>query len=170
VYAAPSAQRGGPSASPGYPSVPSRRAECHKRHGFQVKRYGFQTPQREYQQNKKEQFMSNDWMPSSRTEQLTMYRTWIGIMDAATRTAWGIPADQLTALGNLYGDAQELLQKAQEEACQKTIGFLVWEFAQSANSTQSIRGVLRLRSTPGLQTAQSCRKTPRQCVQHIALL
>jgi hypothetical protein len=55
-------------------------------------------------------------MPSSRTEILTMCRTWIGIMDATTRTAWGIPTDQFTALGDLYGDAQELLQKAQEEA------------------------------------------------------
>jgi hypothetical protein len=42
-----------------------------------------------------------------------MCRNWIGVMDSETRTKWGIPAADFTALGNLYGDAQALLQQAQ---------------------------------------------------------
>jgi hypothetical protein len=57
-----------------------------------------------------------NWMPSSRTEILTMCRNWINIMSTAeVRTAWGIPADQFQELGTLYGAAQALLQKAQDE-------------------------------------------------------
>jgi hypothetical protein len=33
-------------------------------------------------------------------------------MDAATRTAWGIPADRFLELGNRFAAAQELLEKA----------------------------------------------------------
>jgi hypothetical protein len=40
--------------------------------------------------------MSNDWMPGPQTEQLSLCRVWIGIMDTKTRTAWGIPTDRFT--------------------------------------------------------------------------
>jgi hypothetical protein len=56
--------------------------------------------------------MSTDWLPGPRTEQIIMCRNWIGVMDSATRTAWGIPADQFQDLGLLFAAAQELLQKA----------------------------------------------------------
>jgi hypothetical protein len=44
-----------------------------------------------------------------------MCRNWITVMDAETRTAWGIPADEFTALGTLYGTAQTVLQKAMDD-------------------------------------------------------
>jgi hypothetical protein len=36
----------------------------------------------------------------------------------------GDPGGPVYGAGDLYGDAQELLKKAEEEACQKTTGFL----------------------------------------------
>jgi hypothetical protein len=54
----------------------------------------------------------NNWLPGPRTEQVIMCRNWISVMDPATRTAWGIPADQFQDLGLLFAAAQELLQKA----------------------------------------------------------
>jgi hypothetical protein len=56
------------------------------------------------------------WLPGPRTFILEMCRVWISYMDSAKRTAWGIPAAEFTALGDLYGDAQEALQKAMDEA------------------------------------------------------
>jgi hypothetical protein len=35
-----------------------------------------------------------------------MCRTWIGVMIAETRTAWGIPAPQFQELGLLFAAAQ----------------------------------------------------------------
>jgi hypothetical protein len=53
-----------------------------------------------------------DWLPSTREAQLEMCRGWISLLTAEKRTAWGIPADKFTALGNAFADAQALLQKA----------------------------------------------------------
>jgi hypothetical protein len=38
-----------------------------------------------------------------------MCRIWISYLTSARRTAWGVPAGEFTALGDLFGDAQELL-------------------------------------------------------------
>jgi hypothetical protein len=62
-----------------------------------------------------------------------MCRNWIGVMDSAARTAWGIPADQFTELGLLFATAQELLQKAKssertpviDEQCREAFTALV---------------------------------------------
>jgi hypothetical protein len=54
----------------------------------------------------------SDWLPGRRADKIDMVRNWINIMDADTRTAWGIPAAQFQELGTLYGTAQTLLQKA----------------------------------------------------------
>ncbi|MFP3091275.1 hypothetical protein LQZ21_13215 [Treponema sp. TIM-1] len=59
---------------------------------------------------------SSDWMPGPRTEILAMYHNWISYLTAELRTAWGIPPDQFTELGTLYGNAEALLQKATDEA------------------------------------------------------
>jgi hypothetical protein len=41
-----------------------------------------------------------------------MCHNWIGVLDADTRTAWGIPADKFTALGTAYSEAKILFDKA----------------------------------------------------------
>jgi hypothetical protein len=56
---------------------------------------------------------NHDWFPASRTEQLFMCLVWINVMNAETRTRWGIPADHFQTLGTLYAAAQAILQKAQ---------------------------------------------------------
>ncbi|MDR2158690.1 MAG: hypothetical protein LBP23_01340 [Treponema sp.] len=57
----------------------------------------------------------SDWMPGLRLEILAMCRNWIGYLTAERRTAWGIPVDQFTELGNLFAAAQALLQKAMDD-------------------------------------------------------
>jgi hypothetical protein len=57
-----------------------------------------------------------DWMPTSRAEILNMCRIWIAYMTSERRTAWGVPAADFTELGTLFGAAQALLQKSQDEA------------------------------------------------------
>jgi hypothetical protein len=44
-----------------------------------------------------------------------MVRNWMNIMDAETRTKWGIPTDKFTELGNRYAAAQALLQKVMSD-------------------------------------------------------
>jgi hypothetical protein len=57
---------------------------------------------------------TRDWLPGSRADQLVMCKNWISIMSPAeVRTAWGIPTDKFTELGNRFAAAQTLLQKAQ---------------------------------------------------------
>jgi hypothetical protein len=48
---------------------------------------------------------NRDWMPGPRPEILSMCQNWIAIMDAETRTAWGVPSDGFVALGtdDFYG-------------------------------------------------------------------
>ncbi|MDR1106656.1 MAG: hypothetical protein LBL44_09890, partial [Treponema sp.] len=58
----------------------------------------------------------SDWLPGPRSEILAMCRNWIGYMTAERRAAWGIPAAEFTDLGLLFAPAQELLQKASDEA------------------------------------------------------
>jgi hypothetical protein len=55
-------------------------------------------------------------MPSSRAEILAMCRNWIAYMNTERRTAWGVSAAEFTELGTLFGAAQALLQKSQDEA------------------------------------------------------
>jgi hypothetical protein len=58
---------------------------------------------------------NKDWMPGPRSEILAMCQKWIMIMDAETRTAWGVPSDEFIKLGSVYAAAQELLTKAMAE-------------------------------------------------------
>ena len=67
---------------------------------------------------------SNDWLPSSRQEQLAMARTWISVLAEDTASgqgaavkkwaAWGIPQAAFTQLGALYGAAQAALTLAMQ--------------------------------------------------------
>jgi hypothetical protein len=59
---------------------------------------------------------SSDWLPGSRTGIQAMCRNWLAYMTAERRTAWEIPQDQFTELQTLFGAAETLLQKAQDEA------------------------------------------------------
>jgi hypothetical protein len=52
-------------------------------------------------------------MPGKRAGQLVMCRNWIGVMTAELRTRWNIPQDRFLELGNLFGNAQTFLQKAE---------------------------------------------------------
>jgi hypothetical protein len=56
---------------------------------------------------------TTDWLPSGRTDQLTMCRNWTVVMTAEVRTAWGIPQAKYTELVNLFDTAQTLLRKAE---------------------------------------------------------
>jgi hypothetical protein len=55
---------------------------------------------------------TRDWLPADRQGQLDFCHNWISVMDAATRTAWGIPTDNFTVLGTAYSAAKVLLEKA----------------------------------------------------------
>jgi hypothetical protein len=57
--------------------------------------------------------MNHDWLPGSRTEQLTMARNWLTVITAEKAAAWGIPAAKMTELAALTGDAAAVLDKAQ---------------------------------------------------------
>jgi hypothetical protein len=56
---------------------------------------------------------NTDWLPASRTDQLTMCLNWTVILTADVRTAWGIPQTQYNELLALYDAAKALLQQAQ---------------------------------------------------------
>jgi hypothetical protein len=58
----------------------------------------------------------SDWMPGPRSEVLSMCRNWMGYMTAERRAAWDIPPAEFTGLELLFAPAQELLQKASDEA------------------------------------------------------
>ena len=59
--------------------------------------------------------MSNDWLPSSRTEQLAMSRNWLSILpDKAA--AWGIPTATVQNLDDLTAAANEALSLAMTSA------------------------------------------------------
>jgi hypothetical protein len=58
----------------------------------------------------------NDWLPSPRSEVLGMCHSWITYMTTERRTVWGVPAAEFTELGLLFAAAQELLQKAGDDA------------------------------------------------------
>jgi hypothetical protein len=59
---------------------------------------------------------STDWMPGPRAEILGMCAKWMAYMTEERRTAWGVPAAEYTALGNLLGAAQALFMRARDEA------------------------------------------------------
>jgi len=57
---------------------------------------------------------SKDWLPSSRTEQLTMANIWVNaLLNNATR--WGVPAPMATKLTQLFTKASEAMKTAQIE-------------------------------------------------------
>jgi hypothetical protein len=59
----------------------------------------------------------SDWLPGRRAAILAMCRNWISMMATPeTRTRWGVPTDRFQRLGTLFGTAQALLQKAEDEA------------------------------------------------------
>jgi hypothetical protein len=55
-------------------------------------------------------------MPPARSEILAMCHNWLGYLTTERRTAWGVPAAEFTELGLLFATAQELLQKASDDA------------------------------------------------------
>ncbi|MDR2632151.1 MAG: hypothetical protein LBC51_00820, partial [Treponema sp.] len=59
---------------------------------------------------------NTDWMPGPRTGILAMCLSWILYLTAARRTAWGVPEAEFTELESLCSTAQDLLQKAQNDA------------------------------------------------------
>ncbi|MDR2632274.1 MAG: hypothetical protein LBC51_01445, partial [Treponema sp.] len=59
---------------------------------------------------------NTDWMPGPRTGILAMCLSWILYLTQARRTAWGVPEAEFTELESLSSTAQDLLQKAQNDA------------------------------------------------------
>jgi hypothetical protein len=59
---------------------------------------------------------NTDWMPGPRTGILAMCLSWILYLTAARRTAWGVPEAEFTELESRCSTAQDLLQKAQNDA------------------------------------------------------
>ncbi|MDR0502789.1 MAG: hypothetical protein LBH16_05645 [Treponema sp.] len=55
---------------------------------------------------------SKDWLPSSRTGQLTMAHIWVNALRGSA-TAWNVPADMSTKLTQLFNKASEALELAQ---------------------------------------------------------
>jgi len=53
--------------------------------------------------------MSNDWMPSTRAEQISVAEDWITYVTAARASAWGLPAQAMTELAALTSTAKALL-------------------------------------------------------------
>jgi hypothetical protein len=57
-----------------------------------------------------------DWLPAARAGILAMRLKWLVYMTEELRTAWGAPVAEFAALGNLFGAAQTLFQRAQDES------------------------------------------------------
>ncbi|MCL1959428.1 MAG: NgoMIV family type II restriction endonuclease [Spirochaetes bacterium] len=52
--------------------------------------------------------MSSDWLPSRRTEQLAMAKSWAAVL-AVKGTQWGILAPEVTILNGFINSSQEAL-------------------------------------------------------------
>ena len=60
--------------------------------------------------------MSTDWLPGSRTGQLSMCRDWQSVLSAGGKAAaWNVPAARLTELENAADAAESALSTAQNE-------------------------------------------------------
>jgi hypothetical protein len=59
---------------------------------------------------------NDDWLPGARAAVLNMCRVWLIYLTLERQTAWGILAADYAALGTLFGAAQALLQKAEDDA------------------------------------------------------
>ncbi|MDR1949774.1 MAG: hypothetical protein LBQ38_10310 [Spirochaetaceae bacterium] len=93
---------------------------------------------------------NRDWLPKSRTGQLTMARDWQGV--AGTKTAaWGIPAAVVTELGGLIQAADTTLTTARNETTRTPVATAQCKTAFEALITKMRDMKKRYFLTPPLQ-------------------
>jgi hypothetical protein len=82
-----------------------------------------------------------DWLPASRTGQLSMAKDWKAVMNANTG-AWGIPAEVLTAFDGLIQTAETALAAAQNETTRTPVATAQCKAAFDALAA-TMRGIKR---------------------------